>query len=319
MATIEGLFNFDEKILARDVAGQRQDYMFGNNMPKGYGAVGMGWNQMLRGLFNNNDPILKEKALAEEALQMTQEQLGGDMSDPSKMYGMLMKNLTELGASPDSITKVAERKTEADSTSAASRLATAKEEFNNNMAVLEYGRKIKGDQDDLEKDVNNNFIKIEKQLDDKLKVEPHYMKNQALSVLRATEGWNDFDGATSGQALDILTRQFIRAKGPEGKPLFNGLTDALETAKTVLVRSGPEAGTWWWSDDKINQDALYSVAAGEIQSRGGVEGGQSEQVEAVIPENLTKVETEAWNDAQARLAKDPQDANSLKVIQLLSN
>ena len=52
----------------------------------------------------------------------------------------------------------------------------------------------------------------------------------------------------------------------------------------------------------------------------GVEGVQSGRVEAVIPENLTEaVETEAWNDAQARLAKDPQDANSLKVIELLSN
>jgi len=247
MATVEGLFNFDEKLLARDVAGQRQDYMFGNNMPKGYGAVGMGWNQMLRGLFNNDDPILKEKAIAEEALQMTQQQLGGDMSDPSKMYGMLMKNLT----------------------------AASKEAFNNNMAVLEYGRKVEGDKNAVEKAVNNNLIKIEKQLDDKLKLEPNYMKNQALSVLRPTEGWNDFDGDTSGQALDILTRQFIRAKGPDGKLLFNGLTDALETAKSVLVRSGPEAGNWWWSDDKIDQDALYSVAAQEIQSRGGVDSNTS--------------------------------------------
>ena len=116
MATVEGLFNFDEKLLARDVAGQRQDYMFGNNMPKGYGAVGMGWNQMLRGLFNNNDPILKEKALAEEALQMTQQQLGGDMTDPSKMYGLLMKNLNQLGASPQSVSQVADKKAIIDST-----------------------------------------------------------------------------------------------------------------------------------------------------------------------------------------------------------
>ena len=275
MATIEGLFNFDEKILARDIAGQREDYMFGNNMPKGYGAVGMGFNKMLRGLFNNDNPILKEKAIAEEALQLTQQQLGGDMSDPSKMYGLLMKNLTELGASPDSITQVSERKVQADATAATSRLAASKEEFNNNMAVLEYGRKIKEDQDDLEKDVNNNLIKVEKQLEERIKLEPKFMENQALSVLRATEGWNDFDGGTSGQALDILTRQFIRAKGPDGKLLFNGLTDALETAKSVLVRSGPEAGTWWWSDDKIDQDALYSVAAGEIKSRGGVDSNAS--------------------------------------------
>ena len=295
MATVEGLFNFDEKLLARDVAGQRQDYMFGNNMPKGYGAVGMGWNQMLRGLFNNNDSILKEKALAEEALQMTQQQLGGDMSDPSKMYGVLMKNLTELGASPDSITKVAERKTEADTASATSRLATAKEEFNNNMAVLEYGRKIKGDQDDLEKDVNTNMLKVEKQLAETIKLEPKFMESQALSVLRPTEGWADFDGGTAGQALDILTRQLIRAKGPDGKGLFNGLTDALETAKSILVRSGSEAGTWWWSDDKINTDKLYSEAAGEIQRRGGTPtetSTQTEQQEIPLgPKGATFVET----------------------------
>lgn len=110
MATIEKLFNFDEQLLTRELAGQREDAMFGNSMPKGYGAVGMGWNKMLRGLFNNNDPILKEKAIAEQALQMTQEQLGGDMSDPSKMYGVLMNNLNKLGASPKSISTVADKK-----------------------------------------------------------------------------------------------------------------------------------------------------------------------------------------------------------------
>ncbi len=295
MATVEGLFNFDEKLLARDVAGQREDYMFGNNMPKGYGAVGMGFNKMLRGLFNNDNPILKEKAIAEEALQRTQQQLGGDMSDPSKMYGILMKNLNELGASPDSITKVAERKTEADSTAATTRLATAKEEFNNNMALLDYGRKERNDQNDLEAKVDSNMLKVEKQLNEQIKLEPNYMESQALSVLRPTEGWADFDGGTSGQALDILTRQLIRAKGPNGKALFNGLTDALETAKTLLVASGPEAGNWWWSDDKVNTDALYQAAAKEVQRRGGVSSNTSTQTEQqeipLGPNGATYVET----------------------------
>jgi hypothetical protein len=295
MATVEGLFNFDEKLLARDIAGQREDYMFGNNMPKGYGAVGMGWNQMLRGLFNNDNPILKEKAIAEEALQMTQQQLGGDMSDPSKMYGMLMKNLTELGASPDSITKVAERKTTADAAAATTSLATSQQEFNNNMAVLEYGRKMKGDQDDFEKNVDANMLKVEKQLADQLELEPKFLENQALSVLRPTEKWADFDGGTAGQALGVLTRQLIRAKGPDGKGLFNGLTDALETAKSVLVRSGPEAGNWWWSDDKINTNKLYSEAAKEIQRRGGTPTETATQTEQqkipMGPAGATFVET----------------------------
>ena len=145
MATVEGLFNFDEKLLARDVAGQREDYMFGNNMPKGYGAVGMGWNQMLRGLFNNDDPILKEKALAEEALQMTQQQLGGDMTDPSKMYGLLMKNLNQLGASPQSVSQVADKKAIIDSTATENSIA-------NSLKLMAIDDKRKaGDQEDREK------------------------------------------------------------------------------------------------------------------------------------------------------------------------
>ena len=145
MATVEGLFNFDEKLLARDVAGQREDYMFGNNMPKGYGAVGMGFNKMLRGLFNNNDPILKEKALAEEALQMTQQQLGGDMTDPSKMYGLLMKNLNQLGASPQSVSQVADKKAIIDSTATENSIA-------NSLKLMAIDDKRKaGDQEDREK------------------------------------------------------------------------------------------------------------------------------------------------------------------------
>lgn len=271
MATIEKLFNFDDQLLTRELAGQREDTMFGNSMPKGYGAVGMGWNKMLRGLFNNNDSILKEKAIAEQALQMTQQQLGGDMSDPSKMYGVLIKNLTELGASPGSITRVAERKVKADATAATTSLAASNEAFKNYMTEREYERKLESDKNKLNKDVDANLIKIEKQLDDRIKLEPDFMKNQALSVLRPTEGYFfDFEGDTTGQALDILTRQFIRAKGPNGKPLFNGLTDALETAKSVLVRSGPETGFLWQSADKINEDALYAIAAQEIRTRGGV-------------------------------------------------
>ena len=145
MATIEGLFNFDDKLLARDIAGQRQDYMFGNNMPKGYGAVGMGFNKMLRGLFNNDDPILKEKALAEEALQLTQQELGGDMSDPSKMYGVLIKNLNELGASPQSISQVADKKAVIDSTATENSIA-------NSLKLMAIDDKRRTDeQDDREK------------------------------------------------------------------------------------------------------------------------------------------------------------------------
>ena len=324
MATVEGLFNFDEKLLARDVAGQREDYMFGNNMPKGYGAVGMGWNQMLRGLFNNDNPILKEKALAEEALQMTQEQLGGDMSDPSKMYGLLMKNLTELGASPDSITKVAERKTEADSTAAATRLATSKEEFNNIIGLSTLADKQLRTAETIDKNTTDGIETLEKQLESKLKVEPEYFNNMAKALLN-TGNWlgADFNGDTTGAALKELTEMFVRARGANNKPLFNGLIDAETEAKNIVRNSNPEA-THFFGKDKLNTDSedensMYNLAERLILERGGVAGVKSGKVKATMPENLTTREQAAWNDAQARLSKDPKDANSLKVIELLNN
>tara|TARA_R110002050_G_scaffold284744_2_gene434082 strand:- start:1215 stop:2189 length:975 start_codon:yes stop_codon:yes gene_type:complete len=324
MATVEGLFNFDEKLLARQVAGQREDAMFGNSMPKGYGAIGSGWNQMLRGIFNNDNPILKEKAIAEEALQMTQQQLGGDMTDPAKMYSILMKNLTDLGASPDSITKVSQRQTEAAASQAASSLATSQQEFNNLMKLSDLDSKNMMNQNTIEKTATKGIEVIEKQLENKLKVEPDYFKNMAKGLLNSTNYLGaDFNGDTTATALAELTGMFVRAKGPNGKALFNGLLDAETEAKQVLKDSNPEA-THFWGADKLNTNSedpnsLYNLAERVITSRGGAEGVQSGRVAAEIPENLTKVETEAWTDAQARLAKDPQDANSLKVIQLLSN
>ena len=325
MATVEGLFNFDEKLLARQVAGQREDAMFGNSMPKGYGAIGSGWNQMLRGVFNNDNPILKEKALAEEALQMTQQQLGGDMTDPVKMYSVLMKNLTDLGASPDSITKVSQRQSEAAASQATASLANSQQEFNNIIKLSELDSKNMMNQEAIAKNAVKGMEVVEKQLEAKLKVEPDYFTNMAKGLLNDSSwDWRaDFNGDTTATALKELTGMFVRAKGPDGKALFNGLLDAETEAKSILKQSKPEASHFWGAD-KLNTDSedpnsLYNLAGRVIQNRGGAEGVQSGRVEAAIPENLTTIETEAWNDAKARLAKDPQDANSLKVIELLSN
>ena len=324
MATVEGLFNFDEKLLARQVAGQREDAMFGNTMPKGYGAIGSGWNQMLRGVFNNDNPILKEKAIAEEALQMTQQQLGGDMTDPAKMYSILMKNLTDLGASPDSITKVSQRQTEAAASQATASLAASQQEFTNVMALSTLADKKQMNQETIDKNTTSGIQTIEKQLEAKLKVEPDYFKNMATGLLNESNGLGaDFNGDTTATALAELTRMFVRAKGPDGKALFNGLIDAETEAKNVLKDSGPEASHLWGADEintkSDDPNSLYNLAGRVIQSRGGVEGVQSGRVEVAMPENLTKIETEAWNDAQARLAKNPKDENSLKVLELLSN
>ena len=296
MATVEGLFNFDEKLLARQVAGQREDAMFGNSMPKGYGAIGSGWNQMLRGVFNNDNPILKEKALAEEALQMTQQQLGGDMTDPAKMYSVLMKNLTDLGASPDSITKVSQRQSEAAASQATASLANSQQEFNNIMTLTTLDSKNKMNQETIEKNAVKGIENIEKQLADKLKIEPEYFNIMARGLLNEpgfTPFTNDFNGDTTGTALAELTGMFVRAKGPDGKALFNGLLEAETEAKSILKQSKPEA-TMLYGGDILNPD-MYTAAANLIKEKGGAEPGATaktqEQPDPKGPTGTTFVET----------------------------
>ena len=301
MATIEGLFNFDEKLLARDVAGQRNDFNMGQLAPGPWGLAAAGMNRIGRGLFNNPDGILKEKAIAEEAIQMTQQQLGGDMTDPAKMYSVLMKNLTELGASPDSITKVSQRQSEAASSQAAASLANSQQEFNNIIKLSELDSKSMMNQETIAKNATKGIEVIEKQLEAKLKVEPDYFTNMAKGLLNDSSwDWRaDFNGDTTATALKELTGMFVRAKGPDGKALFNGLIDAETEAKSILKQSKPEASHFWGAD-KLNTDSedpnsLYNLAGRVIQNRGGAEGvataNTQEQPDPVGPTGTTFVET----------------------------
>ena len=230
MATVEGLFNFDEKILARDIAGQREDYMFGNNMPKGYGAVGMGWNQMLRGLFNNNDPILKEKALAEEALQLTQEQLGGNMSDPSKMYGVLLENLNKLGASPQSISQVADKKAIIDTTA-------TQTSIDNSLKLMAIDDKRRNNtQDDREK-LRTQIQRVTQQISKELSGDSLTQNKQI--VLSAANLLSDGDKKAAlpfGNVVLNELSKIMETLTPEDQFDSNGLIlKAVENAKENFV------------------------------------------------------------------------------------
>jgi hypothetical protein len=253
MATVEGLFNFDEKLLARDVAGQRQDYMFANSMPKGYGAVGMGWNQMLRGLFNNNDPILKEKALAEEALQMTQQQLGGDMTDPAKMYGQLMKNLTELGASPESISMVADKKAVIESDG-------ANQEIANQLKLLTIQQtQGKNDQGDITK-FREYRQKVAKQLNTELSLDSLSANKQNLFALSDKLTDNDENARDSFNNL-ILSEITNVINGKKVEDDFDSNSVLKEAAKNVAEKYKWKEGSWnngvitgekgMWVEDKM--------------------------------------------------------------------
>ena len=101
MATIEKLFNFEERQQAQDILGQKEDLGFGALMPKGYGAIGAGVNKLGRNIFGNNDPVLKERAAIEGALLETQNELTPEqMADPSVLYPTMMAKLKNLNVNP---------------------------------------------------------------------------------------------------------------------------------------------------------------------------------------------------------------------------
>ena len=101
MATIEKLFNFEERQQAQDILGQKEDLGFGALMPQGYGAIGAGVNKLGRNIFGNNDPVLKERAAIEGALLETQNELTPEqMADPSVLYPTMMAKLKNLNVNP---------------------------------------------------------------------------------------------------------------------------------------------------------------------------------------------------------------------------
>ena len=282
MATVEGLFNFDEKILARDVAGQREDYMFGNNMPKGYGAVGMGFNKMLRGLFNNDNPILKEKAIAEEALQLTQQQLGGDMTDPAKMYGALIKNLNELGASPQSISQVADKKATIESDA-------SNQEIANHLKLLTLNQSA---QKDSQSNINNFRTfrqKVAKQLTDELKLDSLSGNKQIVFELsdKLTDGDEKARDSFNNLVLSEITN-VINDKTVEDD--FDSSSVLQEALKNVSSKYKWKEGNW-------NNGALYgekgmwvedTMTNGNSTSQGGTTETMSPELKDLLERNKTK-------------------------------
>jgi hypothetical protein len=279
MATVEGLFNFDEKLLARDIAGQREDYMFGNNMPKGYGAVGMGFNKMLRGLFNNDNPILKEKALAEEALQMTQQQLGGDMTDPSKMYGVLMKNLNELGASPQSVSQVADKKAEIDANADQASIA-------NQLKLLTINQAANQDKQGNINKFRTFRQKVSKQLTDDLKL----------------------DSLTSNKQTVFEISDKITGTDEDARASFNNLV--LAEITNVINEKTIEDD---FDSNSVLQEALKNVAEKYTWKEGNWNNGTFYGDKGMwVQQTMTNGDTVNKNDTMSPELKDLLERNKTK-------
>ena len=123
MATVEGLFNFDEKLLAQQVVKNREGAAIGAVAPSGWGPMMMGVNKIGNAIFNSDDKILNEQTVAQTSLKETMEMLGDDANDSAKLYSALGQRLVENGASAETLMKLkqvasnqaqSEAKTEAD-------------------------------------------------------------------------------------------------------------------------------------------------------------------------------------------------------------
>ena len=123
MATVEGLFNFDEKLLARQVVKNRDSAAIGAVAPAGWGPMMMGMNKIGNAIFNSDDKILREQTIAQTSLKEVMEELGDDAQDNALLYEALGQRLVENGASAETLMKLKsvastqqqeEAKTEAD-------------------------------------------------------------------------------------------------------------------------------------------------------------------------------------------------------------
>jgi hypothetical protein len=106
MATVEGLFNFDEKLLARQVVKNRESAEIGAAAPSGWGPMMMGMNKIGNAIFNSDDKILKEQTIAQTSLKQVMEELGDDAKDSAKLYDALGQRLVENGASAETLMKL---------------------------------------------------------------------------------------------------------------------------------------------------------------------------------------------------------------------
>ena len=271
--TIETLFGIDPSVLKlkQDQMGATADANFGALMPKGYGAIGSAFSKLGRntigqgGMFGSNDPALA-KASKIESILVEANKTSGTPLEKYKTILALMEQDPSLGREAMALSEKI----------ASDEAAVNKLAFDQSTKAIELQDRLDTNQATREDKVDKQIGRTEKQLVDKIKLNPDFFQGQALSVL--DKGWNllyaDFNGEKTGEALQVLTEQFIRAKGANGKVMFNGLADALETAKTVLKASDPKATNWYYSDDEVNLDdtdpgSLFNLAAEEIKRRGG--------------------------------------------------
>jgi hypothetical protein len=207
MATIEGLFNFDEKLLARQVAKDNYGAALGRATAGPWGPMVMGMNKIADGLFNSDDKILREQTIAQTSLKQVMEELGEDAKDNAKLYDALGRRLTENGASAETIMKLKSVASSQANEQANVETSNVLKEAAHNLAVDKHNKSMSKDQADR---IDKRTTEFNSELSDKdSKVQKMY--NQAMMGI--TGGDDSNNAVKASQAFDEIIRRNYIQKG----------------------------------------------------------------------------------------------------------
>ena len=260
MATIEKLFNFDDQLLGRQLAGQKDDFQMGQLAPGPWGLMAAGVNRIGRGLFNNNDDLLKEKAAAETALSTVQEQLGEDISDPDKLYPALIKELSAAGANPKSILQVQEVYANQKAASNKSQIETLKLQNELYKTERDYTTAIKNKGDTY---IQKNQDALRKQMNED--------ENYGVGDLKAMGFDDPNDNNIIGAYRNILD-EALGFRDEKGEPMFESISEAKAHIAKVFRnnKNNPELGYDegfeffnMLDDDELNTDMFRLLVRAE--------------------------------------------------------
>ena len=260
MATIEKLFNFDDQLLGRRLAGQKDDFQMGQLAPGPWGLMAAGVNRIGRGLFNNNDDLLKDKAAAETALSTVQEQLGEDISDPDKLYPALIKELSAAGANPKSILQVQEVYANQKAASNKSQIETLKLQNELYKTERDYTTGIKNKGDTY---IQKNQDALRKQMNED--------ENYGVGDLKAMGFDDPNDNNIIGAYRNILD-EALGFRDEKGEPMFESISEAKAHIAKVFRnnKNNPELGYDegfeffnMLDDDELNTDMFRLLVRAE--------------------------------------------------------
>jgi hypothetical protein len=253
MATVEGLFNFDEKLLARQIVKDRDSAAIGATAPDGWGPMMMGMNKLGNAIFNSDDKILREQTIAQTSLKEVMEELGDDAQDNALLYEALGQRLVENGASAETLMKL-----KSVASTQANEEATTKADIAYKQQVQEIQKNT------LE---TNTWLKQEKMnakeraLFESATTDPTSQYGQILQgILTKLSGGADTDEKGYKKLQNIFVGYTLEEieKG-------NNTVNAMQNAEQKIQKEFKYKKDGWWIDDDSDYLRMESTTVPKLE------------------------------------------------------